>query len=95
MLGVDSSFLCKPVGSWSEDRSYRESSGLLQKVQVKNDAAEWGVKLGHAFLDWAKIEANYQNIRQVVENDKKSKPNQRSSQKSKQEPPHNWFLAWS
>ncbi len=95
VLGVYNSVLCKPVDSWSEDRSYRESSDLLQKLQVKNDAAERGLKLGHAFRDMVKIEANYQNILQVVENDRKAKPNQRSSQKSKQEPADNWFLVWS
>ena len=94
VLGMDSSFLCKPVDNWSEDRSCKEISVILQKLQVKNDAAERGVKLGHSFLDRAKIESNYQNILQVVENDRKAKPNQRHNQKTKKEPTDNWFLTW-
>ena len=79
-------------------RSFNLVSTLVYnnpKLQVKNDAAERGVKLGHAFLDRAKIEANYQNILQVVEYERKSKPNQQCSQKSKQEPSDNSFLLWS
>ena len=47
------------------------ASEALNQLQVKTDAAERGVKLGHTFLERTRLEENYQNILQVVENSRK------------------------
>ena len=88
---INSSFLVKPVSIWNTLDSFRNAAEKLQSLQVKNDAAERGVRLGHSFLGRAKIEARYQNVLQIVENNRRSNPNQRSK-KSKDN--DNWFITW-
>ncbi len=92
VLELDSSFLSQPVSTWCELDSWKAASKILQQLQVKNDAAERGVKLGHTFLERAKIEANYQNILQVAENSRKTNPNQHN-RKSRRDN-NNRFLSW-
>ena len=91
VTGVASSFLKEPVENWSNLDDYKDAALKLQKLQVKNDAAERGVKLGHEFLERAKFEKNYQNILQVAENNRKLNPNQRYK---KSRANGNWFLTW-
>ena len=62
---------------------------IVENLAVVNDAAERGVKLGHDFLSCARKEENYQNILQVVENDRKSLPNQRKRHATNKKL---WFL---
>ena len=92
-LELDSSFLSQPVSKWCELESWKATSELLQELQVKNDTAERGVKLGHSYLERAKIEENYQRILQVAhENRRKGRPDQRS--KKSGDDHGNWFLSW-
>ena len=91
ITGIDDSFLYEPPSTWNSLESYKDTASKFQQLQVKNDAAERGVKLGHSFLERATIEKNYQNILQIVENNRKFNPNQRSK-KSKDN--DNWFLTW-
>ncbi len=56
VTGIDSLFLSQPVGTWCTLDSWIAASEMLQELQVKNDAAERGVKLGHSFLERANIE---------------------------------------
>ena len=63
---------------------------VVDKFHVVNEAAERGVKLCYDFLEAAKTENRFQQILQVVENNRFCVPNQRnrsslSNQKS-------WFL---
>ena len=88
ILEIDSDFMIEPAVNWKDNPVYSETAALLQKMQVKNDAAERGVKLGHSFLERAKIEKNFQNVLQVVENSRKKRPNQRSNKVNDE----NWFL---
>ena len=91
ITGISSSFLLEPISTWHTLQDFTKASEKLQKLQVKNDSAERGVKLGHSFLERAKIEKNYQNILQVVENNRKINPNQRSKKSRDND---NWFLTW-
>ena len=61
---------------------------MVDSLSVVNDGAERGVKLAHDFLDAAKTNKNFQNILQVVENDRKSVPNQRKRKVQSK----TWFL---
>ena len=86
---MDTSFLHQPVQTWGDNESYKEALNVVNNLRVVNDTAECGVKLGNDFIDTAKMEARYQNILQVVENDRKRIPNQRNPNiKSK-----SWFLS--
>ena len=91
ITGINDSFLYEPPSTWNSLESYKDTASKFQQLQVKNDAAKRGVKLGHSFLERTTIEKNYQNILQIVENNRKFNPNQRSK-KSKDN--DNWFLTW-
>ncbi|KAG8175541.1 hypothetical protein JTE90_026260 [Oedothorax gibbosus] len=52
---------------WPECASYQEGLIKLQSLNVVNDCAERGVKLGSDFLAASKGEDHYQNVLQVVE----------------------------
>ena len=88
-LDCSHDFLNKPVDDWSTDEGYLATKDIVESLAVVNDAAERGVKLGHDFLSYARNEENYQNILQVVENDRKSLPNQRKRHATNQK---SWFL---
>ena len=49
----------------------------MKAVNVVNDAAERGVKLSTDFLSAARLEEQYQNVLQVVEKERKKRPNLR------------------
>ena len=59
------------------------------RLSVTNYAAERGVKLAHDYLESAKQEEMYQNVLQVVENQRKAVPNQRRRKKVLAK---EWFL---
>ena len=65
------------VESWTRSDAYQSSLENLRAVNVVNDCAERGVKLISDFLASAKCEGHYQNILQVVEQDRKQNPNVR------------------
>ena len=48
---------------------------VVNHLSVTNDAAERGVKLAHDYLESAKQEEMYQNVLQVVKNQRKAVPN--------------------
>ena len=66
-LGLDLSFLKKPVSKWQHDSSYMSNIEILKGFKVVNDLAERGVRLAHDFKNSARSEENYQNILQTVE----------------------------
>ena len=67
-----------PVNEPSDSLSFQDGMKIINSLKCVNDCAERGVKLGADFLAAAKIEQRYQNILQVVENDRKVLPNQRN-----------------
>ena len=89
LLKINPDFLnCSP-DSWTEQESYLEGQHIVKNLRVCNDSAERGVKLYADFLGSAKTEKNYQKILQVVENDRKEKPNQKTG---KRVSPDTWYL---
>ena len=52
----------------------------MNNFKVLNDSVNRGIKLAHCFLYGARLEEQYQNILQVVENTRKILPNQRNWQ---------------
>lgn len=86
MMQVDSGFLHLPVSEWCTHEGYLGAVNTIKNIRVVNDSAERGVKLSTDFLSSALIEKRYQNVLQVVENDRAKIPNQRK--KSSQ----SWFL---
>ena len=51
---------------------YQTSKSNISAINVVNDAAERAVKLGSDFLRTAKSESHYENVLQVVEQDRKN-----------------------
>ena len=66
-----------PVEQWSQNADYKRAKVIVDALRVANDAAESGVKLSQDFRVAAKKEKRYQQILQVVENSRNTKPNQR------------------
>ena len=77
ILELDSSFIHLPVSEWSSNSNYQHGKLVVDNFSVVNDGAERGVKLAYDFLGTAKSNERFQNILQVVENDRKACPNQR------------------
>ena len=77
LLQIDTTFLEEPVDSWSELPEYQASLANINSLNVINDCAERGVKLSSDFLSAARSEDHYQNVLQVVEEDRRSRPNLR------------------
>ena len=57
--------------------AYQQSLVNVKAVNVINDCAKRGVKLSADFLNAARSEEHYQNVLQVVEQDRKNMPNLR------------------
>ena len=74
---IDTTFLEEPVDSWSELPAYQASLANINSLNVINDCTERGVKLSSDFLSAARSEDHYQNVLQVVEEDRRSRPNLR------------------
>ena len=62
---------------WPKDDGYLDAKLIVNNLSVVNDGAERGVKLAYDYLDSSKKEENYQNILQIVENDRSLVPDQR------------------
>ena len=76
-LKINPSFLSYPSFIWSTFPEFEEAKATIQSLPVINDSAERGVKLASDFLHNARKEANLQNLLQVVEKNRKDKPDQR------------------
>lgn len=81
LLQLDPEFLTEDVAAWPSSASYQSSLINLRALNVVNDCAERGVKLSSDFLSSAKGEEHYQNVLQVVEQDRKRQPNLRRSKR--------------
>jgi hypothetical protein len=77
ILQVDTSFFSEDTDLWPDDPAYQASKANVLAINVVNDCAERGVKLSSDFLSAAKSEEHYQNVLQVVEQDRKKQPNLR------------------
>ena len=75
ILQLDTSFLADDVESWPSSAAYLTSAANVLALNVINDCAERGVKLSSDFLTTARSEQHYQNVLQVVEQDRKQQPN--------------------
>jgi len=79
LLQLDPQFLTEDVATWPSLVAYQSSLINLRALNVVNDCAERGVKLSSDFLSSAKGEEQYQNVRQVVQQDRKRQQNIRRS----------------
>jgi hypothetical protein len=70
VLELNSEFLTNDVADWSSSASFNASLVNLNAMNVVNDCAERGVKLSSDFLASSKGEEHYQNVLQVVEQDR-------------------------
>jgi len=77
LLGLDTDFLTEEVSEWMRLPSYLSSATNIGAINVINDCAERGVKLSADFTDAARTEEHFQNVLQVVETDRKGRPNLR------------------
>ena len=76
-LQLDDSFLADSVDTWPQSPAFQTSAVNVRAINVVNDAAERGVKLSSDYLLAARSDEHYQNILQVVEQDRRMKPNLR------------------
>ena len=83
LLCLDTDFLIKEVSEWENLSSYLSSKMKINAVNVINDCAERGVKLSADFTCAAKSEEHFQNVLQVVERDRKERPNLRKRKLTK------------
>lgn len=79
LLQLDPQFLTEDVAAWPSSATYQSSLINLRTLNLVNDCAERGVKLSSDFLSSAKGEEHYQNVLQVVEQDRKRQQNLRRS----------------
>lgn len=77
LLQINTEFLTEKVDNWPHSPAYQSSAVNVEAINVVNDCAERGVKLSSDFLTASKTEEHYQNVLQVVEQDRKSMPNLR------------------
>lgn len=77
LLQLNAEFMTEKVANWPNSDAYHTSLCNLQSLNVVNDCAERGVKLSSDFLSSARKEEHYHNVLQVVEKDRKEKPNLR------------------
>ena len=84
ILELYTTFLQERATTWETSTFYNTAISIINSLKVVNDAAEHGLKLGYDFIDSAKSEEVYQEVLQVMENDRKRNPNHRNTkQKSK------------
>ncbi len=76
-LQLDSEFLIHDVADSVNLASFNGSLINLNAINVVNDCAERGVKLSSDFLASSKGEGHYQNVLQVVEQDRHRQANLR------------------
>ena len=68
LLQLDVSFLHLPVSEWEFDAAYIASAANVAAVNMAND-----------FLDAARSDEHFQNVLQVVEQDRQAAPNLRQT----------------
>jgi hypothetical protein len=71
------SFLPLPVNKWQSNEAHIASLANVRAANVVNDGAERGVKLASDFVDTARDDKHFQNVLQVVEEDRKAVPDLR------------------
>ena len=74
-LGLKMFFLTLDVEQWEDEQSYKFSRIMIERLVFTNDSAERGVKLTADFIDTAKNEDHFQNVLQVVEDQRYKHPN--------------------
>ena len=75
ILQIDDQFLTdNNVDAWLQSQAYQSSLRNILAINVVNDSAERGVKLSPDFLPAVHSEKHYQNVLQVVEQDRKRLP---------------------
>ena len=77
LLCVNEQFFAENVEDWPLSPAYQSSVVNVGAFNVVNDSAERNVKLSSDFLSAARSERHYQNVLQMVEQDRKSTPNLR------------------
>jgi len=90
LLGIKTDFLTCPIETWQFHPSFQSAKIIISNLRVVNDSAERGVKLGYDFLSVAQTEKIYQNVLQVVENDRARVADQRKRRKCSES--EKWFL---
>ena len=65
-----------PVSEWQSSPNFVEALTVVKNLKVVNDSTERGVKLAYDFPASSKKKQHYQNVLQVVENDRAKIPNQ-------------------
>ena len=75
LFRLDSQFLTEDVEKWPNLISYKTSLKSIEAINLVNDCAERGVKLSSDFV--ASNEEHYQNVLQVVEQERKQQSNLR------------------
>jgi hypothetical protein len=81
VLKLNPDFLKEDVANWPTSAAYLESLANVEAVNVTNDCAERGVKLSSDYLASARGEEHYQNVLQVVEQDRQQQPDLRKRKK--------------
>src|SRR6218665_1570659 len=76
-LKLDSTFFNKGVSDWESCDEYLAAITSTESLNAINDGAERGVKLSSDFLSASKSEGYYQDVLQVVEQDRHRKSNLR------------------
>ena len=71
-LQLNVSFLPLPVIKWQSNEAYKANLVNIGAVNVVNDGVKRGVKLASAFVDTARDDKHFQNVLQVVEEDRKA-----------------------
>ena len=77
ILQIQPQFLNILVSEWQSSPNFVEALTVVKNLKVVNDSAKRGVKLAYDFLASSRKEQHYQNVLQVVENDRAKIPNQR------------------
>ena len=81
LLNLDMTFLNESIDIWHTLDAYKDGIEKLKSINVVNDPAERAVKMTTDFLPKAKSEMHFQNVLQVVEQDRKNQPNLRKKMK--------------
>ena len=81
-LGIEADFLHDDVDSWQGNAKFIDAAQRVRAINITNDCGERGVKLSSDFLDSARGETHFQNVLQVVEQDRAEQPNLRNTHHS-------------
>lgn len=82
-LKLDDSFMVQDSSLWKTNQAFLSGKERVEKLLFVNDLAERGVKLASDFMHMARKEDRFQNTLQVVEDDRKKRPNLRGSKKAR------------